>query len=147
MSTNVLTKAKDSLPTIFDDYFKPWNEWFDGGGLLHRMLTVPAVNITKEENDYKVTLAAPGMKKTDFNVSMDNNILTISAVNENEHEEKKKKYTRREYNYTSFSRSFTLPEDVDKKQINAKYDNGVLTLTMPVNKDKKAEAGKKIKVD
>ncbi|MBS1771954.1 MAG: Hsp20/alpha crystallin family protein [Bacteroidetes bacterium] len=147
MTTNVLTKAKENFPALFDDFFKPWNEWFDGGGLLERTLTVPAVNISEEKDNYKVTMAAPGMKKDDFKVDVEGNLMTISAEQEEEKEEKDKKYNRKEYNYTSFSRSFTLPDAVNKDNIDAKYDNGILTLTLPKKDEAKKQSGKNIVVN
>src|SRR5690606_16948968 len=135
MATHALSKVKEMLPTAFDDFFKPWNEWFEGG-LLQRPLNVPAVNVTEEDDSYSVTMAAPGMKKGDFNIDVNGNMITISAEAKEEKEESKKKYTRKEYSYSSFSRSFTLPENVKKEKIAARYDNGILTLTLP----KKGEA-------
>lgn len=147
MSNNALTKVREMLPASFDDFFKPWNEWFDGGSLLHRTLTVPAINVTEEKDSYKVTMAAPGMKKDDFKVDVEGNMMTISAATEEEKEEKDKKYTRKEYNYSSFSRSFTLPQEVNKEKIEAKYDNGELTLLMPKKEEAKQTPGKKIVVN
>lgn len=144
MSTNALTKVREMLPSGFDDFFKPWNEWYDGS-LLKKTLTMPAVNVTEEEKSYLVTLAAPGMKKNDFNIDIDGNILSISAEKEDEKEEKHKKYTRKEYNYASFSRNFTLPDEVIKEKIEANYDNGILSLTLP-KKEVKKDAGTKIPV-
>ena len=131
MSTKAVTKV-GMLPTVFDDFFKPWNEWFDNGGsLMGRMMTVPAVNIVEDKNDYKVSLAVPGMKKDDFNIDVEGNMLTISSEKEESKEEKDEKYNRKEYSYSSFSRSFTLPEEVNKEKIEAKYEDGVLKLMLP----------------
>ncbi|MFI5129124.1 MAG: Hsp20/alpha crystallin family protein, partial [Chitinophagales bacterium] len=111
MSTQALAKTSERTPAFFDDFFKPWNEWFENGGnLWNRALTVPAVNITENKNDYQVSLAVPGMKKDDFKIDVNGNMLTISCENEENKEEKDKKFTRKEYNYSSFSRSFTLPD-------------------------------------
>jgi HSP20 family protein len=71
-----------------------------------------------------VSLAAPGMKKEDFKIDVDGNMLTISSEKEETKEEKEKKFTRKEYNYSSFSRSFTLPDEVNKEKIDAKYEDG-----------------------
>jgi HSP20 family protein len=146
MSTNALTKTREFLPSVFDDFFKPWNEWFDSKG-LQRTLTVPAVNVSEEKDSFKVTMAAPGMKKDDFKIDVDGNVMTISAETKEEKEEKDTKYTRKEYNYSSFSRSFTLPSEVNKEKIEAKYDNGVLTLALPKKEEAKTEQGKKIVVN
>lgn len=124
------TQAVSTRPTVFDDFFKPWNEWFDDNR-WHKMLTVPAVNITEAENEYKVVLAAPGMKKEDFKIAVEGNMLTISSEQEQSNEEKQKTYTRKEYNYSSFSRSFTLPDEVNKEKIEASYADGLLSLVLP----------------
>lgn len=147
MSTRAITKP-GMLPTVFDDFFKPWNEWFDSSNLfLGRTMTMPAVNIVENKEDYMVSLAVPGMKKEDFNIDVDGNMLTISSEKEESKEEKEDKYTRKEYNYSSFSRSFTLPDEVNKEKIEAKYEDGVLKLMLPKKEEaKKLAAGKHIAV-
>src|SRR6185437_8162780 len=100
----------------------------------------PAVNISENKERFEVSLAAPGMKKADFNIDVERNTLTISAETKAEKEEKDERYTRKEYSYSSFSRSFTLPEGVNKDKIDASYDNGVLTLSLPKTEDAKKTA-------
>ena len=146
MSTRSLTKAPFT-PSLFNEFFKPWNEWFDDSSLINRMITQPAVNIIEDNNQYMVSLAVPGFKKEDFIIDMDGNMLTISSEKEENKEEKEERFTRREYSYTSFSRSFTLPEDVNLNAIDAKYENGVLNITLPRKEDaKKPVVTKKITV-
>jgi HSP20 family protein len=130
MSTQALTRRTEKMPTVFDDFFKPWNEWFDGG-LLNRTMNVPSVNITEQKDEYQVSLAAPGLKKDDFHIDVDGNMLTISSEKEENKEEKDKKFTRKEYSYSSFSRSFTLPDEINKEKIDAKYEDGVLKISLP----------------
>jgi HSP20 family protein len=146
MGTQALVKMAERMPSVFDDFFKPWNEWFDNGGLITRAINVPAVNITERKEDYQVSLAAPGMKKDDFKIDVDGNMLTISCENEENKEEKDKKFTRKEYSYSSFSRSFTLPEEINKEKIEAKYDNGVLNITLPRTEEAKKLSAKQIAV-
>lgn len=146
MATNALTKPT-LFPSVFDDFFKPWNEWFDNGGSLTRTVTVPAVNVIENDQNYSVSVAAPGLKKEDFNIDLSGNMLTISAEKEEEKEEKEGKYNRKEYSYSSFSRSFTLPEEVNREQIDAKYEDGVLKLVLPKKEEvKKANISKAIQV-
>jgi len=146
MATNALMKP-GLFPSVFDDFFKPWNEWFDSGRPMSRTMTVPAVNVTETEQNYNVSVAAPGMKKEDFKIDLEGNMLTISSEKEEEKEEKEGKYNRKEYNYSSFSRSFTLPEDVNREQIQAKYENGVLKLSLPKREEtKKSAEGKHIAI-
>ena len=146
MGTQELTKTGTRMPTLFDDFFKPWNEWFDNGGLWGRVLNIPAVNITEQKDEFLVSLAAPGMKKEDFIIDVDGNMLTISSEKEENKEEKGKKFTRKEYNYSSFSRTFTLPEEINKEKIEAKYEDGVLKIALPRKEEAKKPAAKQIAV-
>src|SRR5688572_31087808 len=104
MSTKSLVKPSEMFPTVFEDLFKPWNEWFDNGGLWGRIMKVPSVNVTEGKDSYIVSLAAPGMKKNDFKIDIEGNMLSISCEKKETKEEKEKKYTRKEYSYSSFSR-------------------------------------------
>ncbi|MBP7554712.1 MAG: Hsp20/alpha crystallin family protein [Chitinophagaceae bacterium] len=146
MSAKSLARQNETIPSVFDDFFKPWNEWFENGGMIGRMLKVPAVNITEHEKEYQVALAAPGLKKDDFKIDMDGNMVTISSEKEESKEDKDKRYTRKEYSYSSFSRSFTLPEDVNRDKIEAQYEDGVLTLLLPRKEEAKKPAGKQIAI-
>ena len=147
MSTKSLVKPGERFPSVFDDFFKPWNEWFTNSGLSSKPLTVPAVNVVENRNEYKVSLAAPGMKKADFQIDVEGNMLTISSEKEETKEEKEKRFTRKEYNYSSFSRSFTLPDEVNKDKIDAKYEDGILKLVLPKKEEaKKAAISKHIAV-
>ncbi|MBK8520217.1 MAG: Hsp20/alpha crystallin family protein [Chitinophagaceae bacterium] len=133
MGTLTVNKGIERMPFVFDDYFKPWNEWFDNGNsnLWGTAMNIPAVNITEHKDEYEVSLAVPGMKKDDFKIDVAGNMLTISSEKEEKKEEEDKKFTRKEYNYSSFSRSFTLPEEINREKINAKYDNGILKISLP----------------
>lgn len=147
MSTRELTKRGESFPSTFQDFFMPWDRWFDtNGGSLSRMLTMPAVNIMEKPDHFEVSLAVPGMKKDDLNIEVEGNMLTISAEKEEQKEDKDSKHTRREFNYTSFSRSFTLPESVVKDKIDAHYDNGLLRLVLPKTEEARKPASKHITV-
>ncbi|HLG41510.1 MAG TPA: Hsp20/alpha crystallin family protein [Chitinophagaceae bacterium] len=147
MGTQALTKSTERSPVFFDDFFKPWNEWFDtSAGFFGRALTIPPVNITENKDQYMVSLAVPGMKKDDFKIDIDGNMLTISSEKEESKEEKEKKFTRKEYSYSFFSRSFTLPEEVNKERIEAKYEDGVLKLMLPRKEEAKKPTAKQIAV-
>ncbi len=145
MGTQALAKVSERIPSVFEDLLKPWNEWFDGG-LWGKTMTIPAVNIVEHNNEYQVSLAVPGMKKDDFKIDVDGNMLTISSEKEASKEEIEKKFTRKEYNYSSFSRSFTLPEEINKEKIEAKYEEGVLKLMLPKREEAKKPAAKHIAV-
>jgi HSP20 family protein len=109
---------------------------------------MPSVNIVENKDNYRVAVAAPGLKKEDFKIDIDGNVLTISSEKEEEKKESEEKYTRREYSYSAFSRSFTLPEDVNKEAIEARYADGVLNISLPRKEEaKKASIGRQIKVN
>jgi HSP20 family protein len=111
--------------------------------------TLPAVNIKETDNSYEVEMAAPGMKKEDFKIELDNNTLTISSEkSEESHEgDGKERYSRREFSYQAFQRSFTLPKEVvDEDKIEAHYKEGVLQLTIPKKEKAKQKQPRKIEI-
>jgi len=126
---NLIKKNTVPFPSIIDELFKP--DWL--GGMQNFNTNVPAVNIKETDVSFGIELAAPGKKKEDFNIEIDHNVLTISSEEKNEKEEKDNdgKYTRKEFNYSSFRRSFTLPETVNSDAIQANYETGVLHLVLP----------------
>jgi HSP20 family protein len=140
MSHKNLVRQNEFLPLMVNDFFKPWNGWLENeGNIWGKTLTVPAVNVSENTKEYKLSIAAPGMKKNDFQIHVEANVLTISAETKMEKEEKEEEFTRKEYNYSSFARSFTLPNEVNKDKIEATYEEGVLKMVLP-----KTEAAKKI---
>jgi len=150
MSLRTLAKRADNAPSLFNDLFRPWDALFDnnGGSLLRNLspLSMPAANIVENKDHYEVSLAAPGMKKDDFNIDLEGNVLTISAEKEEKTEQKHERYSREEFNYTSFSRSFTLPQWVNKDKIDASYENGLLRVQLPKTEDAKKISAKHITV-
>jgi len=141
MATKALTKTGEMFPTVFEDFFKPWNEWFDDRSFFGKIMKVPAVNVVETKDFFMVSLAVPGLKKNDFKIDIEGNMLTISSEKEEEKEEKDVRFTRKEFSYFSFSRSFTLPEEVKREKIEAIYEDGILKLTLP-----KSEEFKKVAV-
>jgi len=127
-----LVKWTDSsnIPTItsmFDKFFTDGEDFYKE---LSKGTSVPAVNVVESADNYQVEVAVPGKNKEDFKVEIDNHVLCISSENEEEKETEEKNYTRKEYNYSAFSRSFTLPENAKEEAIQASYDNGVLKVTI-----------------
>lgn len=141
-----LVKRNNSygLPTIFDEFFKP--DFF--GGMQNLSANLPAVNIKETDENFFLELASPGLKKEDFNLELDNNILTIwsEVKNESTDTDENGKYSRREFSYSSFKRSFTLPESVDESQINATYDAGVLKVMLPKKEEALPKAKRMIEI-
>lgn len=146
MATQALTRLSERMPSFFDDFFRPWNEWIGRENGWNALMNLPAVNITEQKNEYQLSVAAPGMKKDDFKLDVDGNILTISSEKEESKEEKDKKFTRKEYNYSSFSRSFTLPDDVEKEKVEATYEEGILKISLPRKQPAKNSQAKHIAV-
>lgn len=134
-----LVKKNNGLwfPSLMDEFLKP--DFF--GGVQNLGTSLPAVNIQENEKDFLLELAVPGRKKDDFTMDVDDNVLTIAAENKNTKEVNEGNYSRREFNYSSFKRAFTLPETVNEDSIKANYEDGVLTITLP----KKEEALPKAK--
>lgn len=105
----------------------------------------PAVNVSSDEKKYIVELAAPGMDKKDLKIEVEENLLTISSEHKEEKNEKQADYSRREFNYSSFSKCFSLPEDVNAEKIQANYNNGILAIEIP-RKEEKAKVSKMIDI-
>ena len=145
MATKSLTRPV-GFP-VFEEVFKPWNDWLEGNSLFGKMTTIPPVNIIENERNYALSIAVPGLKKEDFKIALEGLMLTISTEKENENEEVGEKFTRREYNFYSFTRSFTLPEDVKPEAIEAKYEDGLLTVVLPRKEEvKQSTASRQIVV-
>lgn len=110
-------------------------------------MNVPSVNVTKSENGFNIELAAPGLNKDDFNINVEKDRLTVSSEKKHEEEVNEDSYTRREFNYSSFSRSFYLPKSIDREAIEASYENGVLKLTLPKKEEViREEMGRSIEI-
>ena len=106
---------------------------------------IPAVNIQEENDHFMLEMAAPGMEKKDFNIDLDNYVLTISSEKKEEKNEKDKNFTRREFIYNNFSRSFTLPKSIDTEKIKADYENGILKVALP-KKEQEMQLTRKIEI-
>ena len=130
-----LVKFKDSFPSFLDEFFG--GDIFDSPRNTGIGNSLPAVNVKENENNFELEVAAPGMKKEDFKIELDNNVLGISSETKSEDVEEKKKYTRREFSYRSFKRTFTLPENVDVENIKANYSDGVLMIDIPKRVEEK----------
>lgn len=132
------------FPSLFDDFFTR-----DGFGPeigWPALKTGPAVNIVERDDAFAIEVAAPGLAKEDFKIEVENDLLTISFEKKAEKEEKGR-YTKREFSYTSFSRSFTLPEGVvDADAIDARYENGVLHLNLPKREEVKPKPKRTIAI-
>jgi HSP20 family protein len=151
MKTLVRTNGSlfPSMPSLLNDFLA--DDWLNSSLANWKSsgATLPAVNVRETNDDFRIEVAAPGMKRDDFKVELDNNVLTISSQREDSREEKDKDggYTRREFSYQSFQRSFTLPETrVEGEKIAAKYVDGILQITIPKREEAKVKPAKQIAV-
>jgi len=132
------------MPTVFGDFF---NDFLNSDLSQRNVLSyVPAVNITEGTGEFSIEVAAPGIEKEDFKIAVENGILTISAEKKEEKKEENKRFTRKEFSYQSFKRTFSLPEHVETDKIEASHKNGVLMLVLPKKEEAKKKALKEIKV-
>ena len=145
---NLVKRNPDNwLPSVFDDMFK--TDWLGGTTNVNSIGTsIPAVNIQETDDNFTVAVAVPGKTKEDFNIELDNDVLTISSEEkkENEVSEKNGKFTRKEFSYSSFKRAFSLPDTVDGEKISASYNNGVLEISLPKKEEAKVQAKRMIDI-
>lgn len=140
-SKRMYNNDQNWLPNFFNDFFD--NDW-----MMKTNATAPAINVVESDKDYKVEVAAPGMKKEDFNIHLgDNNELVITMEQKNENKEEHKKYLRREFAYSKFQQSFILPDDVEKEKISASVNDGILTIDLPKHTpEEKAKVNRVIEI-
>jgi len=111
-----------------------------------RQMMTPAVNIRENEDGFVLEMAAPGMQKSDFKINLDNNVLTLSSEKQEEKEENTEKFSRREFNYGIFCRSFSLPKTINLDKIKADYKDGILSVSLPKREEAKVAVNRQIEV-
>jgi HSP20 family protein len=139
------------LPMITKRSYKPflWSSIFDDDFfpvVSQRSTSMPAVNIKEDEKRFILDLAIPGVDKKDLKIEIHEDLLTISSENKNEKEENVDGFKRREFSYSSFCRSFYLPENVNKDKIGANYKDGILTVELPKEEEEKAKLSREVKI-
>jgi HSP20 family protein len=151
--SQLVKKSRSVIPSVVNDFFNSERVLFpsifdlDRGFMDSDVASLlPDANIIENDEDYKIELAAPGLEKKDFIVEMQDGILNISAEKEEDKKEENKNFKRREFSYNSFSRSFSLPENCLSDKIEAKYENGVLHLSLPKKEVTLSKPVKQIKV-
>lgn len=148
---NIMKKETENFPfvkSVFSDFFDTGiDKFFDfrpaGNNWFKK---IPATNIWSDEKSYMIEVAVPGLKKEDFKVTIEDDMLNISAEKEETKEETKKNFTRREYNFNSFSRSFYVPDVISTDKVDAHYENGLLRLVLPKKEEAKKNGAKKIAI-
>ena len=126
------------MPNVFDDELFP--------ALQTRSSSMPAVNIREDEKKYSLELAVPGIDKKDLKIDINEDVITISSETKNETEENKDGYKRKEFSYSSFCRSFYIPENVDSDHIEANYKDGILTVGLPKQEEEKSKITRQVKI-
>jgi HSP20 family protein len=140
-------RTENYFPSIFDRFFN--NDLMDWNlsNYSSTNTSLPAVNVKESDNEFVIDVAAPGMTKNDFKINFQNNVLTISSEKKEEKEDKKESFTRKEFSYQSFQRSFTVSENtIDSDKINAKYNDGILHITLPKREEVKPKPMREIKI-
>ncbi|MDY6434932.1 MAG: Hsp20/alpha crystallin family protein [Synergistales bacterium] len=137
-----MKRTNDWMPSVFNDFF-------DTDFMPRINATAPAINVIETEKDYKVELAAPGMRKDDFQVHINNEgNLSIKMESKKENEQKEKgRYLRREFSYSKYEQTLILPDDVEKDKISAKVTDGVLTVTLPKSEVKVSDPTRQIMIE
>ena len=138
-----LVRFTKQMPSVFDRFFDcDLMDWSNNVNT-----TLPSVNIKETKEGFEVKVAAPGFDKNDFKLELNHDVLTISSEKQAENETKEgEQYTRREYCYSSFKRSFVLPDSADAEKINAEYKNGILDITIPKKEEAKPKDKRVIEI-
>ncbi|HJV78812.1 MAG TPA: Hsp20/alpha crystallin family protein [Paludibacter sp.] len=142
-----LVRFQNQLPSMFDRFFE--GDLFDWSNRNFSLTntTLPSVNIKENNDEFKVEVAAPGFNKSDFKLELNHDLLTISSEKKVEHETKEgEQFTKREFSYQSFSRSFTLPNTADGERIEANYENGILRISIPKKEEAKPRPARMIEI-
>ena len=137
-----MMRTNNWIPTVFNDFF-------DTDFMPRANCTAPAINVKETDKAYVVELAAPGMKKEDFNVHINdegNLIIKMESKNDKKEEDKNTRYLRREFSYSKFEQTLILPDDVKKEDISAHVDNGVLTVELPKVVEEKVKVSRQIDI-
>ena len=142
-----LARFSSQMPTMFDRFFE--NDFFDWSNKNFSLTntTLPSVNIKESDEGFEVEMAAPGLEKRDFKIELNQGVLTISSEKQVENEIKEgERFSKKEFSYQSFNRSFTLPDFADNEKIKAKYENGILKVNIPKREEAKPKPARKIDI-
>ena len=154
--TKLIVPKKRGLTRSRKSGFPFWSDWMDdffasdfptlATSPFNLGMTMPKVNIKETEDAFEVEMAVPGMTKADFDINVENDVLTISTETKEEKEETNETYTRREFGYSAFKRSFSLPEGVDEGKIKATYNEGILNINLPKMEEAKQKPARSIEI-
>jgi HSP20 family protein len=142
-----IVRYQNQWPSLFDRFFNNDFESWNRDNFSKTNTTLPSLNIKENKDFFFVEVAAPGFEKSDFKIELNNDLLTVSSEKKLNNEVKEgERITKQEFSYQSFSRSFTLPELVDEEKISAKYDNGILSISIPKKEAAKPKSPKLIDI-
>ena len=141
----LLRRANSGYP-VFSNLLEDIFSTVDTGISTKSNETLPSVNIAENTDGFKIEFAAPGLTKEGFKINLDNNVLTVGSEKKEEKEELKENFTRREFNYSSFQRSFTLPDSANGEKISAEYENGILNIEIPKREEAKIKPVREIEI-
>ncbi len=142
-----LVRYQNQLPSLLNHFFDTELNSWSRKNFSNTDTTLPSVNILEDNDNFKVEVAAPGFEKNDFNIELNNDVLTISSEKQIENETKEgEQFTKKEFSYQSFTRSFTLPELVEGDKITAAYKNGILSILIPKKEEAKPKPVRQIKI-
>ena len=140
----MLVKSNNyTVPTFWDDFF---NDVVPSRYYGRNYASTPAVNIIEEDKEFRIDIAVPGLEKGDFAINLEDDVLSISSEREKENKEENGRYTRHEFNYGAFCRSFRLNDSIDQSKINAKHREGILSVILPKKKEALKQAPKQITI-
>ncbi len=141
----LIRKFNDNYPAFrswMDDFF----DTIDTSVNRFQSPTVPAVNVVELEDSFRIDFAAPGLQKSDFRINLDNNVLTVKSEKEVSNEDVNENYTRREFSFTSFKRTFTLPDSANSEKVSAEYKDGILSISIAKREEAKVKPSRDIEI-
>jgi HSP20 family protein len=141
----LIRRVNNNYPVFqnwFEDFLAPVQSYVNGISKS----SVPAVNIAEDINKFEIEFAVPGLTKSDFKINLENDVLTVKSEKENTNEEANTNYSRKEFNYSAFQRSFTLPDAADSGKIKAEYKDGILKVEIPKKEEAKVKPAREIEI-
>ena len=135
---------KSYVPAYWDDYFN--DSFFNNFATGHKNFTAPSVNILEENSEFQIEFAVPGLSKKEIKIELDNDLLTVSYENSENKKETKRNYLKREFNYSSFKRSFQMPDNIDSENIKAIHSEGILKISIPKKEETVSKAQRSIEI-
>ncbi len=137
-------RTRNTWPSLVEEFFngEMFPKFFDA----ESRHSIPAVNILENRDEYRIDVAAPGLNKEDFRIQLENNVLNVSSEKEESREEKDERIMRKEFSYSSFNRSFTLPMTVNSEKIKATHKDGILQIVIPKKEEAREKPSREIKV-